>query len=91
MHISCKHNFLTDQPLLMKLYTVVVYNLSMYVKEDKTDNSSARLGNMAHSSSLGKLYNGAFDLHFYANSYNKILLMTNHIIPREAFNRIKLT
>jgi len=34
--MTCKHNFsLTDEPILMKLYTHVVYDLRVYMKEDK--------------------------------------------------------
>jgi len=36
-HMSCKSNSsLTDEPILMKLYTVAVYHLRMYMKEDYT-------------------------------------------------------
>jgi len=34
--MTCKHNFsLTDEPILMKLYTNVVYDLRVCMKEDK--------------------------------------------------------
>jgi len=35
VHISCKHNsFLTDEPILMKLDTIVVNNQRRCMKED---------------------------------------------------------
>jgi len=38
VQISCKHNSsLMDKPILIKLYTVVVYDLRMCMKEDYPD------------------------------------------------------
>jgi len=35
VHMSCKHNSrVTDGPILMKHYTVAVYNLRICMKED---------------------------------------------------------
>ena len=34
VHMSCKRNSLTDKPILMKLYTDVVYDTRMCMKED---------------------------------------------------------
>ena len=33
VHISRKSNSQTDEPILMRLYTVVVYNLRMWMKD----------------------------------------------------------
>ena len=35
VHIFCKCNSLIDEPILLKLYTVAVYNLGMCMIEDK--------------------------------------------------------
>jgi len=38
VHMSCKRNTsLTDEVILMKLYTVAVYDQTMYLKEDIPD------------------------------------------------------
>jgi len=34
VYISRKPNSLTDVPILIKLYIVVVYNLGMYIRQD---------------------------------------------------------
>jgi len=34
VQMSCKRNSLDDEPILMKLFTVAVCDLRMYMKED---------------------------------------------------------
>jgi len=42
---------------------------------------------MLYKCGLSKLHSVVFDLHFYANMYDKMLILSNHISPEKALNK----
>ena len=48
--MSCKHNSsLTDEPILMKLYTVIVYDMKMCMKKENPDSNYFKWDNWSYT------------------------------------------
>ena len=61
VHISCKCNSSQiDEPILMKVYTVVLYGLRMYMKEDNPGPNNIKGDNYCHDGGYPLWFNSQF-------------------------------